>query len=788
MRNVTIALLLFSMVLFLFPEKSISGVFEEQYGLRPAAIIITDNDVETYRAVREILKYSDARGLVHMPPGMIFGYFPPGFGVEEFAGLNVDLVLNGSEAVPGRMDRTTRKVVNSLFDQRKFFQDHPDLGKDFGPIESFIPGIPEEIRIKYSGTAGPRTGSPSEILERGIEQNAEFLIGTVLVNLVFPSSIGGTEEWTEGEIDGALQYVNVGLSQYMQVTHWVDLEFLINCPSDFREVPVSFEPIDGSWNTDGIWIRESLVMLEAMGHFSGGTGNYVGDTHLFNNAQREEWGTDWVFTSYMVDASFNGCWLGCRDGDPNTICYVAYTIALGGPFQVVPYPACGFGADIHFSHVFIHEMSHVFWALDEYASAGVSCGARTGYLNVQNGNSYAVMMGQPGPCGAQLDCIMNNYELQEPLPICPWTMGQVGLGDYNNNNIPDVYDIPPIVEMIYMPGVSSDTTFDGTYVLGAIASNAAVENLNPRQDGATRVDYAPWLKRGWRQINENLLEAIVPGDGKWDSSRENLSYFLQEGLEPGDNWIHFIVENCVGLQARGSVEVTYVGMKYYQVDTQAGSDYIDVSWITANQVFGAEFDILRKDVTEGTDFVVIDTVDGNDPSSPGARRNYYIFRDEDVRAMHTYEYQITSRINWNIGGVDSVLADSSGVFTERSLLPVVSGIMSPVAPNPFVFSSHDKVEWTVKLPGEFPDLSSSGGRENVGMAAADDKIMLEVDIYNVNGQRVRKLYALPVYGGRYKDMIWDGRNDQGQKVANGIYFLKVRAGGIENVKKVVVLR
>ncbi|MBU8921902.1 MAG: hypothetical protein KOO63_08785, partial [Bacteroidales bacterium] len=65
MRNIKVALLLLSVVLFIFPAKSIGGVFEREYGLRPAAIIITDNDEETYNAVREILKYSDARGLIH---------------------------------------------------------------------------------------------------------------------------------------------------------------------------------------------------------------------------------------------------------------------------------------------------------------------------------------------------------------------------------------------------------------------------------------------------------------------------------------------------------------------------------------------------------------------------------------------------------------------------------------------------------------------------------------------------------------------------------------------------
>ncbi len=780
---ITVALI----IPFVHPGAASANVFEEKYGLKPMAILINDGDMATYISVSEIIGKMEAKGCIHMPPGLVTGYFPGGAGYGDFTGLNIVILESFAGTIPERLDPVRRKILSGFFDERAFQNTGHPPGLDLGPIDPPVREIPADLRRKYDGTT-PLMKSPySAVRERGIDQNSEFLMGNVLINVIVPESgPGGSEDWTNDEIAAMLADINLGLSQYMQATHWVDLDFWVNCPTQLKRVPVSIEPIEGDWNSDPYWINEALDYLSGYQGFVPVPGDYVSSTHLFNNAARSGYpiATDWVFTAYIADASVNECWQGPAGQ------YAAYTIFLGGPFVVVPYPACRFGTGKDFAHVFMHEMSHVFWALDEYASAGVSCNARSGYLNVRNGNSYATMAGG-APCGEQLSCIMNNYTLELPLPVCPYTMGQVGLGDANENSIPDLYEMPPIVDIIYIPGFSSDTTYDGSYVLSADAINYPVANRNPYQNPETRINYAPILKKGWRQINDGILESINPGDGEWDSSGENLSTFILSGLEPGENWIHMIIENNVGLRADDSIGVTYIGIKFYQVDTEAGSEYIDLSWITASQVFGSDFEIYRRDASADTEFEMIDVVDGDNPHSPGATRNYYVFRDADVVPLHLYDYKILSRINAVIDGVPREFIHETGIYSEKSLIPVPNGLLSSMAPNPFSSGGSGKVSFTVKIPGDFPDVDSphgASGREPVGVSAADSRVMVIVDIYNVKGQLVKHLFELPLYGGRYKDMEWDGTNDKGEKVSNGIYFIKARAGSEESVKKIVVLR
>ncbi len=771
----------------LCPGASSANIFEEQYGLKPMAIVIGGGDPAVCAAAGDIAGRLEAKGCIHIPPGLIIGYFPPGTSLADFPGLDVDIVTPGSGAIPGRVDPVSRKIIDGFFNERAFQQSGHPAGLDLGPIDLPVREMPADVRLKHTGTNRPMDGSAAAYaaLERDIDKNSEFLMGNVLVNVIFPESgQSGSENWTDDEIAAVIVDLNLGLSQYLQATHWVELAFYVNCPSEFKKIPVTLEPIEGDWDSDPYWIMETMEHLSGYEGYVPIPHDYIGSTHKFNNTMRSAYpiSTDWVFTAFVADASLNECWQGPSGG------YVAYTIFLGGPFIVIPYPACRFGTGKDFAHVFIHEMSHVFWALDEYASANALCSARSGYLNGRNGNSYA-----PAgyPCGEQLSCIMNNATLEVPLPICLYTMKQVGLGDENENSIPDLYEMAPTVEIIYVPGFTSDTTYDGSYLLSADAFNPAVENLNPDQFEADRVDYAPYIKKGWSQINDGVLVSIVPGDGKWDGARESLSKIIESGLDPGENLIHIIVENCVGIQARDAIGVTYVGMKYYMIDTEAGSDYIDLSWITASQVFGSDFEINRRDATLGTDFEVIETVDGDDPHAPGTTRNYYLFRDENVVAMHLYEYKIVSRITGVKDGQPYVYVLASGVVAEKSLIPVPSGLLSAMAPNPFSPADGGKVSFTVKIPGDFPDVDSpagAGGRAMTASALDDSRVTLVIDIYNVKGQLVRHLFELPLYGGQYKDMEWDGTNDRGERVSSGIYFVKARVGGEESVKKIVVLR
>lgn len=117
-----------------------------------------------------------------------------------------------------------------------------------------------------------------------------------------------------------------------------------------------------------------------------------------------------------------------------------------------------------------------------------------------------------------------------------------------------------------------------------------------------------------------------------------------------------------------------------------------------------------------------------------------------------------------------VLADEKAV-----LIPVGDGSPStPVAfeldqnyPNPFNPSTTIKFS----LPGQ-----SGGGY-----------LPTTLRVYNVLGQMVRTLVDEPMAAGTH-EIIWDGKDDQGSRVASGIYFYKLRSGDYEDTKKMVMMK
>lgn len=64
---------------------------------------------------------------------------------------------------------------------------------------------------------------------------------------------------------------------------------------------------------------------------------------------------------------------------------------------------------------------------------------------------------------------------------------------------------------------------------------------------------------------------------------------------------------------------------------------------------------------------------------------------------------------------------------------------------------------------------------------------VELVIYNVLGQRVKTLVDGPGTAGEHR-VSWDGRDERGEHVASGIYFLSLRACDTESLRKILLLR
>ncbi len=64
---------------------------------------------------------------------------------------------------------------------------------------------------------------------------------------------------------------------------------------------------------------------------------------------------------------------------------------------------------------------------------------------------------------------------------------------------------------------------------------------------------------------------------------------------------------------------------------------------------------------------------------------------------------------------------------------------------------------------------------------------IELEVYNVNGRRVRTLVEGTADPGRHT-VVWNGRNDDGEPIASGIYFVRLTAESRSSTRKVVLLK
>lgn len=64
---------------------------------------------------------------------------------------------------------------------------------------------------------------------------------------------------------------------------------------------------------------------------------------------------------------------------------------------------------------------------------------------------------------------------------------------------------------------------------------------------------------------------------------------------------------------------------------------------------------------------------------------------------------------------------------------------------------------------------------------------LSVDIYDVQGRRVRALHT-GLIGAGWHTLVWDGRDDLGRGQASGVYLVRARSGGVEGVQKMTLVK
>jgi hypothetical protein len=133
------------------------------------------------------------------------------------------------------------------------------------------------------------------------------------------------------------------------------------------------------------------------------------------------------------------------------------------------------------------------------------------------------------------------------------------------------------------------------------------------------------------------------------------------------------------------------------------------------------------------------------------------------------------RIHINLWHINTPASDQEVVFDSFTFIPeggsVTAADDTPVAAMSHLFDAR---------PNPFNPTTS------IGYTMATDGFA-EIVIYDVRGRRVRTLASGNAAQG-YNEVVWDGRNDAGSRVASGVYLYQLRTGNVVETKKMVMLK
>jgi hypothetical protein len=144
--------------------------------------------------------------------------------------------------------------------------------------------------------------------------------------------------------------------------------------------------------------------------------------------------------------------------------------------------------------------------------------------------------------------------------------------------------------------------------------------------------------------------------------------------------------------------------------------------------------------------------------------------DVDRRPDHTYEFRDAApEPGSSVYRIAEVLANGGLLLHAGVRIDVQSHtapartFLAPAVPNPFN-----------------PTTTLTVGIANPGPA--------NLEIYDARGQRVRVLWNAPHVEPGVQHVTWDGRDDNGRRVASGAYLARLRAGGASLTRRLTLLK
>jgi len=494
----------------------------------------------------------------------------------------------------------------------------------------------------------------------GVYSTSEYMIGNVWVTLVLMESNGAIDlnelNWSSTQINNVKAQVREGLDWWETMfdkynpNSLILLNFTIDYSWADDPFETSYEPIMRDYKAESLWAGEFLVSQGYTGCYREYQ-SHLTDLRDFNHERRNAKDMDWAFSIFVVNSRTPS---NTKIGNGTlTDGWFAYAWT-GGPNVVMTYDNGNWGIN-DMALVLAHEVGHIFWAWDEYGTAG-SYNDRSGYYNTQNTNAaYERPTGAP----ARVDSIMASGSYQrnayDKYVSSLASLEMIGWRDSNGNGILDVLDTP--LTLTTLTGYWDVST--SSFVYAGRSSVTTLPNQNPSGSKSDitlntvdmlqyKLDEGDWLEADGQYGTYGGTTNVNAG-----------GWATLIGLSPGEHTIVFrtlcertgVVSNEQTIRFSTSPSAVLSPTNLRSTDTKHNS--ITLEWDNVSSVTGYEIQYRHTGAATWSNF----SVSGTSRTFSGLTANTtYEFR---VRAINSEE-----KSGW------------SAIFSETT------NPIPPIAPNP----------------------------------------------------------------------------------------------------------
>ncbi len=267
---------------------------------------------------------------------------------------------------------------------------------------------------------------------------------------------------------------------------------------------------------------------------------------------------------------------------------------------------------------------------------------------------------------------------------------------------------------------------------------------------SSKIQYVLLDKNNLKNVTAGDWNVVIEnGSNNFNNATLSYQYLDQPGLDilvaaentsTSEIWTNFITDPDASLP---------VFLELFTARSYDG--YVHLEWSTYSEINNWKWRLLRKTGLQRA-YIPIVEIPGSANSS-GSR--YYDYMDFNADTTGTVYYRL-----------DQV--DFSGKVNTVAFAQVIPAViperisLKPNFPNPFNPATH--ISFSLK-----------------------DAARLTLDVYDVRGQKIRSLATAYFDAGEH-DFTWDGRNDEGEALPTGVYFLRLAGEGINRTIRMMILR